>query len=194
MDFLSENNVKSKKAEKNFKKGLSSYKMKMRRKKEESLRLFNAKNSVKPSHLPKVAKGRRTLFWELWVLCSTAAAGGRGESSLTNSDGTDDGATDRRVAGERWQILTSALIDWPRDSALRHNLPDQQAPWGSGSVVLGPRPPTGVGESLPSRPGTSRRRSALRRSRATSPSNPARPKLPGGDTGRTAEKARDSRF
>lgn len=110
---------------------------------------------------------------------------------LTNSDGANDGAADQRVAGERWQILASALTDWLPLGFEGQST--RSAPWGSGSVVLGPRPPTGVGESPPPRPGTSRRRSAVRGSRATSLSCPTR-SSPGGDAGRTAEKAGDSRF
>lgn len=64
------------------------------------------------------------LFQELQVLCSTAA-GRRSWRELTDSDGANDGASDQRVAGERWQILASALTDWLRLSALRGSLRDR---------------------------------------------------------------------
>lgn len=65
------------------------------------------------------------LFQELQVLCPTAA-GRRSWRELTNSDGGNDGASDQRVASERWQIPASALTDWLRLSALRNSLPDRR--------------------------------------------------------------------
>ncbi|KAL1771055.1 hypothetical protein HispidOSU_027241 [Sigmodon hispidus] len=64
------------------------------------------------------------LFQRLWVLGS-AAAGRRSWRVLTNSDGANDGATDQRVTGERWQILASALTDWLLGSELRDSLRDR---------------------------------------------------------------------
>lgn len=74
-----------------------------------------------------------------------------------NSDGADDGATDQRAAGKTRQILGVG----PRRQTVGFGSAEQpkgSATWGSDCAALGPRPPAGVGEGQPSRPGTSRPR------------------------------------
>ena len=74
-----------------------------------------------------------------------------------NSDGADDGATDQRAAGETRQIPGVG----PRRQTVGLGSAEQpkgSATWGSDCAAPGPRPPAGVGEGQPSRPGTSRPR------------------------------------
>ena len=101
---------------------------------------------------------------------------------LTNSDGADDGATDRRPAGEPRQIPGVG----PRRQAAgigSVGYSKGSAPWGSGCAALGPRPPTGVGKGQPSGPRTSRPCAAAKGSPGTGRS------LRGGGAGRARAKS-----
>ena len=105
-----------------------------------------------------------------------------------NSDGADDGATDQWAAGETRQIPGVG----PRRQTVGLGSAEQpkgSATWGSDCAAPGPRPPAGVGEGQPSRPGTSRPRATASSSWGKRQNQAVGRSLQRGGAGRAQAKA-----